>query len=50
MVQHILKNTGPWVGLCLDAAWCMQAGDDPVKWVEEFGEEIVWGACEGFCV
>ena len=40
MVRHVLKNMGPMVGLCLDTAWCMQTGDDPVKWVEEFGEKL----------
>lgn len=35
MVSHILGNAGERVGLCLDTAWCMQAGEDPLKWAEK---------------
>lgn len=28
------------VGLCLDTAWCLQAGADPVEWLDMFGERL----------
>jgi inosose dehydratase len=32
MVSHILVHSGPRVGLCLDTAWAMQSGEDPLEW------------------
>jgi sugar phosphate isomerase/epimerase len=40
MVGHLMKNLGPRVGLCLDTAWCMQAGEDPLKWARQFGDRL----------
>ena len=40
MLQNIFKHMGPRVGLCLDTAWCLQSGDDPVKWAEEFRDRL----------
>ncbi len=40
MVTHILGNTGPRVGLCLDTAWAMQSGEDPLKWAEKLHAKL----------
>ncbi len=37
-LRYVLGQTTNRVGLCIDTAWCLQAGDDPVKWLELFGE------------
>ena len=36
MLEHVFHNTGERIGLCLDSGWCIQAGEEPVKWVEKF--------------
>ena len=40
MVGQLFNTTGERIGLCLDTAWCIQAGEDPHKWVERFGSRI----------
>jgi len=40
ILEYIFKRSSKSVGLCLDTAWCMQAGEDPVKWLELFGERL----------
>jgi sugar phosphate isomerase/epimerase len=40
MVSHILGHTGPRVGLCLDTAWALQSGEDPLKWAETLQEKM----------
>ena len=40
MVEQVLSVTGERVGLCLDTAWCLQSGEDPLKWVEQFGKKL----------
>lgn len=40
ILDHIFRHTGPSVGLCLDTAWCIQAGESPLKWVERFGDRL----------
>jgi inosose dehydratase len=40
MVSHILANTGPRVGLCLDTAWALQSGEDPVKWAQTLQHKL----------
>jgi len=40
ILDHVLRRTGPAVGLCLDTAWCLQAGDDPLRWLEKFGPRL----------
>jgi len=37
ILQYLLGKTTPRVGLCIDTAWCLQAGEDPVQWLELFG-------------
>ncbi|MPM91754.1 hypothetical protein SDC9_138888 [bioreactor metagenome] len=39
MLDYVFKHH-PSVGLCLDTAWCIQAGEDPVKWLELFGGRL----------
>lgn len=40
MLRHIFNNTSPRIGLCLDTAWAIDAGEDPVAMAEEFGERL----------
>jgi sugar phosphate isomerase/epimerase len=30
----------PRIGLCLDTAWCIDAGENPVEWLELFGNRL----------
>lgn len=39
MLDYVFRRH-PSVGLCLDTAWCIQAGEDPVKWLEQFGDRL----------
>ena len=39
-LRNVFKNTGPRIGLCLDTAWCLDSGEDPLKWVNEFGSRL----------
>lgn len=40
MLRHVFANTGKQVGLCMDTAWMLDSGEDPVKLAEEFGERL----------
>jgi sugar phosphate isomerase/epimerase len=40
-LEWIFKQTGPRIGLMLDTAWAMDAGEDPVAMVEKFGPRVV---------
>jgi len=38
MLRHILKHMPPSIGVCLDTAWMMQAGEDVLAAAQEFAE------------
>ena len=40
MLQEVFDQTGPQIGLCLDTAWALDAGEDPIKMVERFGSRL----------
>jgi sugar phosphate isomerase/epimerase len=40
MLDYVFRRTGPEVGLCLDTAWCIQAGESPLTWLERFGDRL----------
>jgi len=40
MLKHVFSLTSPRVGLCLDTAWCLQAGHDPIKFAEQFNDRL----------
>ncbi|MDF3058938.1 MAG: sugar phosphate isomerase [Rariglobus sp.] len=40
MLDYLFRRTGPEVGLCLDTAWCIQAGESPLTWLERFGDRL----------
>ncbi|MBN8217169.1 MAG: sugar phosphate isomerase/epimerase [Spirochaetes bacterium] len=41
VIEHLLKISGPQIGVCIDTAWCLQTGrGNPVEWVEKFGERL----------
>ena len=35
MLKYVFGQTNERIGLCIDSAWCLQAGEDPVKWAAE---------------
>jgi inosose dehydratase len=39
-LDYVFKRTGPRVGLCLDTAWALQSGLDPVKVIERYGDRL----------
>jgi len=39
-LKAVFENTGPRVGLTLDTAWALDAGEDPVKMVEMFAGRL----------
>lgn len=40
MVKHVFGRTSEHIGLCLDTAWCLQAGESPVAWAAEFSSRL----------
>ncbi|MCL2640137.1 MAG: sugar phosphate isomerase/epimerase [Phycisphaerales bacterium] len=40
MLNNILQNTGPRMGLCIDSAMTLAVGEDPLKWAERFSERL----------
>ncbi len=40
MMEHTLNQCSPRIGLCLDTAWALDAGEDPVKWVKRLGKRL----------
>lgn len=39
-LDYVFGRTSSAIGLCLDTAWCIQAGGDPVQWLEKFGPRL----------
>lgn len=39
-LRWVFAQSGPRVGLCLDTAWALDSGEDPVKMIEEFGPRL----------
>ncbi len=40
MLRHVLSRCGERVGICLDTAWCLQAGENPINWLDTFAGRI----------
>lgn len=40
ILDYVFKNFPKRLGLCLDTAWCMQAGEDPIKTAEKFADRL----------
>ena len=40
MINYVLKNASPRLGMCIDTAWCIQAGHDPMKMAERFRDRL----------
>lgn len=40
MLNHVFANTSDRIGLCLDTAWCLDSGEDPVAWAEKFAKRL----------
>ena len=39
-LRWVFSQSGPRIGLCLDTAWALDAGEDPVQMIEEFGPRL----------
>jgi inosose dehydratase len=39
-LRWVFSQCGPRIGLCLDTAWALDAGEDPVQMIEEFGPRV----------
>lgn len=39
-ISHVLSISSDRIGLCLDTAWCLHSGEDPVKMTERFGDRL----------
>lgn len=40
ILKYVFSKTGPRIGLHIDTAWALDAKQNPVKWVEEFGPRV----------
>lgn len=40
MLKHVFGRTSERIGLCLDTAWCVQAGEQPVMLATEFSSRL----------
>lgn len=40
ILTYLFNHTPPSIGLCLDTAWCIDAGEDPVDWVTKFASRL----------
>lgn len=40
ILGYIFKRASKSIGLCLDTAWCLQTSEDPVKWLDLFGDRL----------
>ncbi len=40
MLAHVLSRCSERIGLCLDTAWAMDAGEDPIDMVRRFGARL----------
>jgi len=40
ILKHLFDTTPNWLGLCLDTAWALDAGEDPVAWARSAGPRL----------
>lgn len=40
MLRQIFSQTGEGIGLCLDTAWALDAGENPLQLIEEFSSRL----------
>ncbi len=40
MLNHVFAGTSERIGLCLDTAWALDAGEDPIRMAERFGDRL----------
>lgn len=40
ILRYIFSKTSPRIGLHIDSAWALDAKQNPVKWVQEFGPRV----------
>ena len=40
MLGFVLKNSSDRIGLCIDTAWTLDAGEDPFQWLERYSDRV----------
>ena len=40
MLTNVFSNTNERIGLCLDTAWALDSGEDPLGMIEQFGKRL----------
>jgi len=40
MLEHVFSRTGERIGLCLDTAWALDSGENPVEMAERFASRL----------
>jgi sugar phosphate isomerase/epimerase len=40
VIEEILENSSPNIGLCLDTAWAIDSGEDPVEMARRFADRL----------
>lgn len=44
ILDYVFRRTGDRIGLCLDTAWCLHAGESPVAWLDGQDDRKKFGA------
>jgi sugar phosphate isomerase/epimerase len=39
-LEYLFDIAGPQIGLCMDTAWTLDAGENPSDWIDRFGERL----------
>jgi len=39
-LEYIFDIAGPQIGLCMDTAWTLDAGEDPCNWIDRFANRL----------
>ncbi|HSI85687.1 MAG TPA: sugar phosphate isomerase/epimerase family protein [Candidatus Methylacidiphilales bacterium] len=40
ILKYLFARTSNRIGLCIDTAWCLQAGEKPLAWLDTFGDRL----------
>ena len=40
-IEHMIAIGGGYIGANIDTAWCMQAGGNPVQWIQKLGKNVI---------
>lgn len=40
VLEHLVQIGGPYIGVNIDTAWCMQAAGKPVEWIKKLNKSV----------